>query len=351
MSYFSVGLELTWLPKKFKKWPEWLIEEEAKEAAKEFAKILDKDESIINLADNLGIEPATVFIPKSDWLRHPWAARPIPQPHSSWCVEVNNYPMRVTSFPWFPVSDGLVRLYSIANSIGLTPYVEKWSKNKKIKTEYPTGGGHLHVSLDFWDEGASYLINLWYLERAICLDYANYPFIKWLFSQWFDDQNSQLAVPLKLTKEIEETKKNDKTIDHKDIVYVIHDKTLNCHSIKQRTADTGKKVYPTWEFRFFDMPRTAKELQLQVKFLEAWLDYRIKGINELNNEKKTNGLDQVKYTLNSKYFTKLAKDPSFAECEIFQFFSMIGLSFIKDGFKDAFFDRNYVTRMKFGQMF
>ena len=359
---FCIGLELTWLPKKRgTKWQEFRDKEEAQKVAEEFNRFIRLDAHIGAAAVHYAIAPFKLFVAKADTFRSLITTRDVPNTHEAWCIEINSYPLPAADFfdkySYTKTSNGKTRLeetslaaaleslYLIAKSLGLHPCVIRKTKDNTL-LESPTGGGHLHVSTDFWLEGASYLASLYHFERAICLDFTNHPFIRWLFCQWMDDINSGTSVKYDLAKRIQKQSRpscpKKIRISQSAASYVAHDQALNCHSIKQRMSYVGKPIMPTYEFRFFDMPRSVKELQLQVKFLSKWVSYW----TSIAGARKADSLGPD-YTLTPAYYLRLTKDLDFAYKEISTWFNKIGLDFAE--YKELCWDRAYVRRMKYNR--
>jgi len=315
----SIGLELTFVPKCAGKWQEFLSLEDAEFHAALLIKALGRT-----------FKHAKAFLRvKAD----PFRVVGMNQPHNAWCIEVNTKPFGSTSFI---TSDALSNtrcslsvLFYCAAKLNLHPFISKKQRDGTIK-EWPTGGGHIHVGLDFLAAQSVSTLALYHIERRMCLDYANYPFIRWLFAQWFDDTNSALPYTL-----CEISRLASKPINH-NTVSDAHEATLSCHSIRQRFFDNGKSVLPTYEFRFFDMPRNVDELKLQVRFLVKWFTYCYDQM-----------ADDVRYSLTPAYFKRLSKDSKFARIECETFFHKIGLDFAD--YTELCWERAYLPRMLHGK--
>lgn len=240
--------------------------------------------------------------------------------NDSCLIEVKTYPpLRLYHFD--PNYGELDTLYNIADQLDLTARIIKNTKDKKIY--YPTGGGHIHIGTDFIrDRGAlpeNFLIYLNNWQTNMYTDYANRPYIKWLFAEWFDDLNSQVY-------DYEYIKKKA------DPVMVLTRERL---CIRPRFSMIKNLLpLPTYEFRFFDAQRTSADVRLDVNFLEKWITY-------IPARKGT-----IKLKITQKYFKKL-KNLRFAWGEISAFLTEIGLD--PKAYR-AKFDENYTLRMKYGEM-
>lgn len=345
------GFELTFLPSRRGKWQEWRRHEEAEVMAAAFNQALQWSTPARTLGLKRGLVSSPPIRAQADIFRSV-ALSAHPQPHDAWCVEVHNEPLsgvevaRVGGVTW----NALNEVYRIARSLGLHPCVvkERRGRRKNTLVEYPNGGGHQHISLDIWAEGSNYIPKLYALERSVCIDYANLPVLRWLFSQWLDNDNSALALDAYHLRNIvkalhKATPPQRRGWEETGLDAYAHDRALLCHSIKQRIAYTGKPARPTYEFRFFDMPRSVAELELHTRFLDAWLGHHISRIDE---EEGLRGIPHCTLTL--AQFTRMARDAGYAKATIEQFFGKIGLD--AQIWIDAFWQRGYLTRQRYGKM-
>lgn len=359
-----IGLELTWVPyRRGAQWQEFRSEAEALRVAKAFNERIAKDEHIRAATAHYETTPGGLFKAKVDPFRSPVFG------HSHWafCIEVNS-PGKISPKAFLPVLPDLSRsidasaelravqsLYQIAPTLGLRPFVSSRSK-RGVTREWPTGGGHIHLSTDMWSDGSDYLLRMFNLERGLCLDYANYPFIRWLWAQWFDDTNSELPFTEEKAAELDALIGRSESKRSRALT-IAHDAVLQSHSIKQRMAYTGKGTYASYEFRFFDMPRSAEELSLQVQFLVSWL--RSWGqmvdavIDEEDPKRRVKAdkayLKRVRYKLTPEYMRRLREDLPFARVEVETFFrERLGLDY-SQGFSDITWDRAYVKRALYGK--
>lgn len=380
MKPLSHGFELTFLPRRPRsRWQEWRSYEEAKRVTDQFNTLLWANDTVKLWAAIEGIPVERAIWGKADIFRTKQLDAKA-QPHESWCLEVNNHPMntkgilgeayfRPRTMSVTPV-DGrrkkertsadiledlisqaaleeavLKRVYSTAASLGLHPHVSTTKRDGTV-VDYPNGGGHQHIQIDFWDEGSLFLPRLYVLENALCIDYANNPWIRWLFAHWADDLNSLVAVNLKHLGEINRASNGvsaEKRADWEDhgLNAHIHDVSLLCHSIKQRIAVTGKPCRPTLEFRFLDMPRTMEELQMHVRFISSWVNHHRERVDRYL------GGERPQFTLTPKHYRRLTRDIGYAKDHVLSFMAKIGV----DGQKvvDMFWERGYLRRMRYGK--
>lgn len=240
-------------------------------------------------------------------------------------LEINNFPTHPISYVEFTEGnisrDCLQAIFDIGKNLGLAGKVTK-RKGKEL-LEYPNGGGHIHVQMDLFDNNFSFLRKLADFQENLFIDYSNRPYIRWLFSQWFDNNNSSVTFT-------ENQLWDEFPIINKE--YILSSVDMS-HGIRPRFQNIGKTVYPTYEFRFFNAIESVKELELQVAFLNSWIRFvRDRG--------------QISFTLKAKDFKKFKKLGS-AWKEISRFLKQIGLN-PKD--YRRFFDENYKNRILYGKL-
>lgn len=214
-----------------------------------------------------------------------------------------------------------------AAKLKLYPRIIKKRNNKIIY--YPTGGGHIHVGANLFYNNESFYKKMDIFQKNLYLDMANRPYIKWLFSEWFDNHNSSIFIDRFLLERM--VKKNN---PNKAYSYFFHR-----HCIINRIQYCGKPILPTYEFRFFDAVRTGKQLFENIEFLYKWINYHVQKVEK--NEKT------VEFNLNLNKFHQF-KNLKFAWSEISKFLRLIGIKNVKP--YKLRFDENYKLRMKYGKM-
>jgi hypothetical protein len=345
------GFELTFIPRRRgSRWQEWRDVTEAREKVQFFNMLLWDSEAVKQLAMVEKLPPQQIIWGKTDVFRTQ-LLDPGAQPHNSWCLEVNNYPMLGSGVSRPSSMEGkvLAAVYDIARGIDLHPHISVTKRDGTI-IDYPNGGGHQHVQTDFWEEGSQFLLRMFCLENALCIDFANNPWLRWLFAHWNDNVNSSVAVNLTRLGEMEQgasvldPKANARWEKNGRDNYV-HDVALLCHSIKQRIACTGKPCRPTYEFRFLDMPRSVEELGVHTRFISSWVGYHVgRADGYLDLE------DRPTFTLTSAQYQQLVKDAGYAKAQVEAFMGRIGLSGAEtQKMIDMFWERGYLRRMKYGQ--
>lgn len=210
--------------------------------------------------------------------------------------------------------------------MGLRPRISRRKNGTRV--DYATGGCHFHLGIaNLFFSDTSYLANLAAFERNLYIDYANRPYIKWLFAEWFDD-GTNCRVGWK------------PHIWNREFAHEYsHNSGLLDGTISPRfSGANAKKILPTYEFRMFDsMPSNTRELLLYVRFLSAWMAWvRL----------KTLACQTIPLTINGKYFKSL-KSLRTGWREISTFLCLIGLDPLD---YRAQFERCYVPRMKSGKM-
>lgn len=235
---------------------------------------------------------------------------------NKYILEVNNCPMRTIYYTDFMESEHIKKfikeIFKIADKLGLAGKVYKREKNTLI--EYPNGGGHIHVGMDLFPNDYNFLTKLCKFQENLYIDFANRPYIRWMFCQWFDNHNTKKALL-------------------GDRKAVLSFSQLN-HTIYPRFQNIGKTMYPTYEFRFFNAISDVDELVLQVKFLNKWIEY-------LKNQQES-----IPVILHINDLTRF-KNLRQSWKEISEFLKLINLN-PKD--YRRFFEENYKPRMRWGEL-
>ena len=174
------GTELTFVPNKIGKWKEFLSEKEAKTVNALFSQRVKK-------LNRLSAYYGATYKSKADFFRA------FSQEHRAWCIEVNNIlPISYICFYKDEIVNHFDSLVREAKKINLYPRIVKETKNA-IKY-WPTGGGHIHVSMAVIGGSNRFLYDLYWLEKNLAIDFVNRPYIRWLFAEWSDNQNSRVAI-------------------------------------------------------------------------------------------------------------------------------------------------------------
>lgn len=308
---YSVGLELTFIPDL--------------PGAKEFA---DKKRAQ-KVADKL-LKRLSPLVPQL--LEHhidlhvkvdPF--RSVNDEYTAWIIEVTNgsYPTR--SFSWCSKKfvSLIQRIFTEARKLRLYPRI------RRRGVHHPSGGCHLHCGIsDLFNNDEFFLPRLARFEKNLYTDLANRPYIRWLFSEWFDVETNSIA-----------TFNEDHYRDYnmRELAKRAYEFGRMSSSIAARYSYRFKPAYPTYEFRFFDSVDSAKEIARNVRFLEAWVAHHV--------SKAMNGVD-VKFTLSHEQF-KALKNEDHAWLVISTFLRELGLN--PDDFRKPF-EENYVLRMRHGEM-
>ncbi len=351
----ALGFELTFIPRKRGQWQEYLDLDEAKVAASRLNTALAADPDVVQARAAEGLDDRLpLFTAKADPFRVMWSPG---QPHQAWCIEVHNQPLRACSIlrTASPVSLALEALYRHARKLRLYPHIERRAKDGTV-LDYPTGGGHIHVGLmGLWKGGPHYLSHLRMLETAIALDIANLPLLRWTFSQWSDDSNSNTPITRELCKEAE-TIRRRKRLSRMAMVDWAYGEVLSSSTFKQRfTAGYKEAQMFTWEWRMFDMPRTVAELRLQVGFLNAWLERRVQQIDAIAGAEPVRvrrklAADWIKrvlsYRLTVREWDRLTRDEAYAQATMRVFLRELDLD--PEPIMSAFWDRGYGRRRLYG---
>lgn len=245
---------------------------------------------------------------------------------NAWAIEITNGNKPTRTLQWRdPKFVRLIqRVLNEAKVLGL------YSRIRRRGIHWPAGGTHLHVGIaDLFSNTPSFLPKLALFEKNVYTDFANRPYIRWLFAEWFDNEvNSSITVG--------ESSFDDYTkAEMRDLVYPEGRKSS---SICARYSYQYKPAYPTYEFRIFDGVDSAKDIARNVRFLEAWILSHVKHVNE--------GGKDVEFTLKREDF-KAFKNVRSAWGIISQFLRDLNLD--SQDFRKPF-EENYVLRVKHGEM-
>jgi hypothetical protein len=234
-----------------------------------------------------------------------------------------------SGWEWPTVKTSIDALFvTLKKRFGLVPSVV--TQKNGVKTYWSGGGSHLHVGADLYDKSVHFYQDIERFHRNIAVQYANRPFIRWLFADWMSKDAHHLV--WKPGKRGAKPKYGDTWED--DVFYrLVH----QAFSIEPRFMQSSKNSYLTFEFRFFRMIENAKELGLIVRFVQAWMKSVKADVLQTHTEK---------FTMNRRKWNALMK-PDKAWKEISAFLTEIGLD-PKD--YHLFFKRNYLMRLTHGSM-
>jgi len=335
----SLGLELTFIPRiRGARYHEWRDKAVAETYATRFNQLLTK-----RFHDQFPGDTAIPFTAKAD----PFRSTQCGQAFDSWCIEVNGV-LKGALDSWSDYHrDRVALVYSVAEELRLHPCILTRKRDGTV-LESPTGANHFHLDLSsLAPSGSTFLLSLYYLEAFLCLDYANHPFIRWAFAQWFDDTNSTCAVGSEKAVRSWRTEIAKAKTRADTVMSVMVGQAFGSLGIQQRFAYTGKTVYPTYEFRFFDMPRTPDQLHLQIKFLTHWVSYWKDRVNAEMMDGLREG-DSSPFTLTPGYYRRLSTDAAFARRELGRFWGRIGLDF-EGEYRELCWDQHYALRLAGGK--
>lgn len=251
-----LGLELTFVPDLPGRDKEFTSEAQAQRAAKRLFRLLkDVNYELLTVYD-------TILWPKAERFRRTSAGNVQAalgvdnREWEAWIVEVVNLENPTDSAHW--KDKRFVRLmqraFDVAKSMGLLPRI------RRRGVHVPTGGGHIHHGItDLFSDDTQFTVKLAAFEKALFVEYANRPYIRWLFSEWFDvAHNSRVSLNLG-------------QIENADTQYA-YLVGLYSSGINRRFSCDQKLPYFTFEHRYFDMPPNARQLALQMRFLIAWIE-------------------------------------------------------------------------------
>ncbi len=243
----------------------------------------------------------------------------------SWIIEVTNADKPTWAHQWEdPAFVAMIqRVFDEARQLKLYPRI------RRRGVHHPSGGLHKHVGIaDLFSNNEFFLPKLARFEKNLFCDFANRPYIRWLFAEWFDErENSQVTYNA-----------NDLMGNRTWLKENAYSQGRMNHAIVARYSGRLKTAYPTYEFRMFDSVDSAKEIARNVRFLHHWV---CSHVNRVNRDEK-----DVKFTLTLAQFKRL-KEEDFAWETVSTFLRELDLD--PADFRKPF-EENYVLRMRHGEM-
>lgn len=313
LSHHSFSPELTFIPRRA---PYQIVHDSGHKSSVHLMRGIER--GLLTTFDDLELTA------KFDWF-HFGAAGTMP---GSMCVEIVPRSRWTASRLNDPKQLALIdRLFAwLRTRWGLVPSVIKRRNGREH--HLATGGCHVH-----WDSNLIYSRSLdWYdqmkrFNRNLVIDYANNPWIRWLFAQWFDDRNSEIVL-----------NRNHLRDTDREALTVLATTRLTC-GINPRFFSTAKPSHATFELRVFNMVESANELRLYALFVEHWMNWHAR--NATSAESKT-----LAVTLRPHHW-RTFRDPRKAWRRIAKWLDTHDLP-SKD--YRLFFERNYLYRLRYGQL-
>lgn len=244
----------------------------------------------------------------------------IPYDGLCWSTDFFSKKFSPTDFHLF--KNGLKKIFKICKKNNLKPLIIKKSKGKTI--HYPSGGCHLHFSADLFYASQYYYKDLENFNKNIIADYANKPYIRWLFAQWFDNNNSLVIFN---ERQLREEPKVDRD-------FAFQTSFCEKHAIVPRFMRSQKRCYNTFEFRFINMVENFSEFETVTQTIEAWIQSII-------------FKDFVEVEISYKDFSNF-KNPVKAKKLCVNWIKSINLEW--DENHEKFWNRNYKNRILKGEL-
>ena len=172
-------------------------------------------------------------------------------------------------------------------------------------------------------------------HRNLVVDYANRPYIRWLLSHWMGG-GSAVAV----------TKKDLKLAARKPVAgklnrvwaitpNSIFDRALYIdHAIEPRFMASSKHSYLALEFRMVGMVENARQLRAAALLIDTWI------------AKILSRTGRIRFTLTIPQWNAMTKEKT-ARKICAEWVDNLGLDWAT--YETAFFDRNYLLRIKHGE--
>jgi len=279
---------------------------------------------------------------KIDPFHNPWDKR-----HRTYSIEICPRDYFDTNWldngQWPTLRKGLKKMWrGLRKEFGLVPtLVEKDRKGNE--THWPGGGCHIHMGADIFMQGPFWYRKAERFHRNLITDYANRPWIKWLFSQWFADESNY--VPVNATEladgwwsELGHEQVRQPTPD------ILFEQSFDQRGIEPRYMCSGKDSYLTFEFRMVSMVESPEELRAAVRFLKRWMNHvRCEGGKHSFDNGNSATIPFSLTQDNLKDMSDLDKSWGI----VVDFLKQLDLDCTE---YRSFFERNYSNRIRFGKM-
>lgn len=248
--YSTVGPELTFVPAAR---PHWITDEKA---GKEMVKRLN------DYLVELGKQTSVYLFAKLDPL-HSLIA-PNTDDKITWSLEIvptNKMPIHwfIDTKQWKLLKEALSKhLFEVIRRyFNMVPFVIETGRRHRY---WPNGGCHIHHSADVADESHAWYERMRRFHCNLLTDFANRPYIRWLFSGPFSDNHAETMV-------------NADTLPYAKLGEDGAQFLPGNNSIRARFMSGQKSLYPTFEFRFPSMVADANELRSLVLFIHRWVQH------------------------------------------------------------------------------
>ena len=214
----------------------------------------------------------------------------------------------------------------------MVPSAKKKRKDGTL-VQYPGGGCHINIGADLFPMSHRFYGQMERFHRNLAVDYANRPYLRWLFADWFSNiAHHSLwnpdSGPINKWLHANESRED----------FLFRTMIRGTHAIESRFMASNKGAHNTFEFRFFRMVEDPEELRLIALFTEAWVSHLTFSVYE----NKT-----IEFNLTKRRWAEFKNSRTVWAQHIAPFIKSLGL---KPNDYRMFFERNYLTRLKFGKM-
>ncbi len=231
-------------------------------------------------------------------------------------------------------------VFKVMEELGYVPALREMTTDPKtgrrIEKHWPGGGCHLHYEASLFNcDSFSWYRKMEAFHKVMIIDYANNPWIRWLFKQWFADEGTDGVIVSA------ESISNLPSVSLDNILHVGHHGV----AINQRMRQHGKTSYLTFEFRMFSMVESARELILIARFLDAWVQKWVGWVSQKVGD-NSDAVNQLPITITKEGLDEMSTVRGARKAV------NAGLSSLKLDPKEyaPFFERHYRNRIKYGEM-
>ncbi len=243
---------------------------------------------------------------------------------------------------WAVLGPALHRLFDgLRDRFGLIPSLR--TKRAGVERHWPGGGCHIHYGIaDLFQPSFKWYTLMECFHHNLLVDFANRPWIRWLFKQWFADG---CKIPVD---------GDDLTVGHDGQQGplprepIISRSITGGNGIEPRFMPSSKGVYPTFEFRMFSMVDTPEELRLIVRFLDRW----VRSLRDRTIYRRI--LPEADYLAQQAVQPDLTLERFRAMCDERTAWGFCEAFLVQLGLTPAdyrpFYDRHYLNRIRHGKM-
>ncbi len=227
--------------------------------------------------------------------------------------------------------DGIIE--TMRDHFGLVPSLVTRKKGSRTDLHWPVGGMHVHMGADLFGFSTEWYRQMERFHRDLVMDYANRPYVRWLFAHWMGE-GSRVVIDRHRLEQRE--LHGVGTLTPQDI---FSRSLFGASAIEPRFMTSAKASYLTFEFRFVGMVENAHQMCAAVRLLDAWMGYH-QGRIEI-------GCPPLRFTLTpARWDEMVTPEGALSYCRAWV--ESLGLDWAD--YDADFFQRNLLMRINHGVM-